>query len=288
MKYAVIDIGSNSVRLMKNEPNKRVNEKILRSTQLAKGMKEGILDCQQIIDTATAVKELFDLAKMEGYEVMIFATEAVRSAKNGNQVTQLIKDFTACDVDVISGDMEATIGFLGACGHSGNKCVLDVGGASSELAAGKDGKLYYSLSLPFGAVRLKDRFGDDVKGLQSFIKEEVKKYQKINCEEYFAISGTATSLSAMIQNMVVYDPNAVHDSFLKTDQLEKLIFNLSNKSADEIYSAYPVIGLKRAEVILCGAVVILEVAKYLNIAGFRVSERDNTEGYLIYKSKSSH
>ncbi len=286
MKYAVIDIGSNSVRLMLDGDSK-VNRKILKTTQLAKGMNSGVLLKDKIVETAAAVKELFDFAENLGYEVMIYATEAVRSAKNGSDLTALILDATGKAVDVIDGNTEATIGFLGACGKIGNKCILDVGGASSELAAGRDGKIYYSKSLPFGAVRLKDKFGDDLPSLRKYLQERAQEYKKIECDEHIAISGTATSLAAMMLGLKVYDPTAVHGSFLPTEYLEKLLNDLYGKPPAFIAEAFPAIGVKRAEVILCGAAVIAEVAKYLGVRGFTVSERDNAEGYLIFKEKIS-
>jgi len=284
MKYAVIDIGSNSVRLMLDGTNS-VNRKLLKSTQLAKGMTDGVICDERIADTALAVKEFCDFATANGYEVMIFATEAVRSAKNGSAVTKRILELTGKVVDVIDGSTEAKIGFMGASGKCGHKCILDVGGASSELAAGKDGELYYSKSLPFGAVRLKDRFNDNLIALTEFLHNGVREYQKLDCGEYIAISGTATSLAAMQQQMTAYDPRLIHGSFLSVEYLNEIINELKDKSTQEITADYPILGSKRAEVILTGAVIMRSVAQFLEINGFRLSERDNAEGYLIYKEK---
>lgn len=286
MKYAVIDIGSNSVRIML-DGNNPVNKKMLKSTQLAKGMVDGILCQNKINETATAVKEFFDYATINGYQTFIFATEAVRSAKNGNILTDLILQKTGIVVDVIKGEIEAKIGFLGACGNTGNKGIIDVGGASSEIAAGKDGNIYYSKSLPYGVVRIKDKFGNDVCAMREFLRKKVTEYEKLKCDEYIAISGTATSLSAMMQNLNTYDPFLVHDSYLSIKFLAEIIYKLYDKTPDFIANHYPVIGIKRAEVIVCGAVIMLEIANYLGIDGFKVSDRDNTEGYLIYKEKIS-
>ena len=216
-------------------------------------MTEGIIRDERIEATALAVKDFCDFAKAQDYEVMIFATEAVRSAKNGCTVTDKIRELTGIPVDVIDGNTEAKIGFMGASGKVGHKCVLDVGGASSELAAGKDGDLYYSKSLPFGAVCLKDKVGDDVAALTEFLRRGVSEYQKINCDEYIAISGTATSLAAMQQRMSVYDPNLIHNSFLSVDYLDSVIDELKSKNVEQIASDYPILGAKRAEVILTGA-----------------------------------
>ena len=119
MKYAVIDIGSNSVRLMINVDGQTLY-KLVETTRLAEGMgSEKLLKAQAVDRTVSAVSFFVKKAKEErANKVYVFGTAAVRNAVNCHQFTKAIKDATGQDVDVISGEMEALIGRIGAIGQS--------------------------------------------------------------------------------------------------------------------------------------------------------------------------
>lgn len=274
---AVIDIGSNSIRLafMQNE----VNPKLVNTTLLAKNMKNGVLDVESIERTANGVIEFFLLAKSKNAKnVYIFATEAVRSAKNNDLLLNKIKKETGIDVDVISGDRESLVGFIGA---SANKdvCIIDIGGASIELAQGKGGKRENGLSLPIGVMRVMEKVGNDRLALHAFYKEEVKKYCGFD-SSLIGIGGTATTLCAMKLNLYPYDFSLVHSSILTLDDLENLediIYSLY--TPEKINQSYPVVGLKRATVIGVGCIALIEIMKHLKKDKLTISESDNIEGY---------
>lgn len=281
MKHAVIDVGSNSVRLAMIDG--RQSKKTIRTTQLAGGATDGVLRQENILLTAQAIKDFSSLAACQGYEVHVFATEAVRSALNKDVFIKTVRDLCGVEVDVIDGNTEALLSYLGACGKSGKKCVLDVGGASSEIAAGQDGTLLYALSIPMGAVRLRDKFGSDFDGLKKFVNEAVTKYSPPPCDEYLSVGGTATSLAAMMLELRYYDPQKTDGAFLSRQFLQHITADLKRRSVPEILAAYPSLVEKRAQVILYGAEIMLAVCDRLGIGGFTVKEQDNAEGYLIYK-----
>lgn len=281
---AVIDIGSNSVRLafMENE----VNPKLVNTTLLAKNMKDGILDSESVFRTANGVIDFYNLAKEKNANnVYIFATEAVRSAKNNDLLLSKIKQETGVDVDVISGDRESLVGFVGA---SANKeaCIIDIGGASIELAKGKNGNRENGLSLPIGVMRVMEMVGNNRKALHDFYKEEVKKYTNFN-SDLIGIGGTATTLCAMKLNLYPYDFLKIHCSTITLCDLEKLediIYSLY--TPEKINEVYPVVGLKRAMVIGVGCIALIEIMRHLNKDSLTISEADNIEGYYALKTKN--
>ena len=126
-KYAVIDIGSNSVRLLLVADGK-VLYKRLKTTRLGENLAvSGTLLPKAISRSATAVAEFYHLAKKEGAEdVLAFATASVRFAKNGGDFLLAVKELCPLQVEVISGETEAEIGVLGALGNS-DGAVLDIG-----------------------------------------------------------------------------------------------------------------------------------------------------------------
>ena len=172
--YAYIDVGSNSVRLLLN------GKKYLTNTQLAEKLVPGgnILP-EAAARTSEAIKSFRRFALDNGAdEVFVFATEAVRSANNGKDFAALLSA-DGITLDVLSPQTEAKIGFDGAyCGRGVFQAVLDVGGASSELAVGNEKGLVYSHSLPLGAVRIKD-YSLDRREAEKLIDARVPEYGEV-------------------------------------------------------------------------------------------------------------
>ena len=178
-KFAVIDIGSNSVRLMFVADGK-VLYKALNTTRLGEGLADKpLLKSEAIERSVVAVCDFYKKAVQEGAEqVLCFATAAVRSAEN-RQVF-LDKVFSACglQIEVISGEEEAEIGILGALGNRDGG-VIDIGGASTEIVVKKDGALIYKKSVNIGVVRLKDMCGSEKAALEKVANEASQQYGEI-------------------------------------------------------------------------------------------------------------
>ncbi len=280
MKYAVIDIGSNSVRLMLSDGEKTLYKKV-NSTKLAEGMgDEKILTEVAITRTASAVADFYSQAKSQDVkEIFVFATAAVRQAKNANSFTNRVKELCGAVVDVISGEDEAELGRVGALGGKDGG-VIDVGGASSEVIVVKNGKVVYSHSINLGAVKLKDACGQDFNTVAKMTAEKIREYGKVPKSPFYAIGGTATTLVSLELGLEPYDPSRV-DGFVFTktalSSLTDKLFSLSVKEREKLKGMFP----PRAEVIAGGAKLLLDIVRLLGVEEITVSERDNLEGYLI-------
>ncbi len=279
MKYGVIDIGSNSVRLMISENGKTLY-KLVNTTRLAEGMgDEKTLKEKPVERTVSAVSFFVEKAKTEKVdEIFIFATAAVRSSVNPEFFTEKVKRDTGYTVDVISGEMEATIGRIGAIGFNDGG-VIDVGGASTEIVAVKNNSVIFSKSLPIGAVKIYDFCGQDVKKAREFILKNIEKYGDIPNVDFCSIGGTATTIASIVMELDPYDPNLV-DGFEITDKIlsdtvDKL-YSLTVEQRRSLKGLQPA----RAEVIAGGALLLLEVIRKIGVDKFTVSEKDNLEGYL--------
>ena len=172
MKYGVIDIGSNSVRLMISDGNNTLYKKV-KTTRLAENMCGAVLQSAPMERTADAVSFFVKCAKEENVnEICVFATAAVRQAKNKQAFIDLVKDRTGIDVDVISGESEAQIGIKGAL-NGADGAIIDVGGASTEVIVTKDGTQIFSKSLNLGVVTLYNEFGQDKTKIENYITDIV-------------------------------------------------------------------------------------------------------------------
>lgn len=282
-KYAVIDIGSNSVRLM-FVANGKVLYKRLNTTRLGEGlMQTGALNAQAIARSANAVTSFFLQAKLDGAQtVYAFATAAVRGATNGNDFVLAVKESCGLSIEVLSGETEAEVGILGALAHEDGS-VIDIGGASTELVTQKDGQTVYKKSVNVGVVRLKDACGNDKTLLENRCKQEAAQFlDAVNLTNVYAIGGTATTLAALVLGLQQYSSEKITGCTLSLEAIQTLIKRLSQKSVDEI-AAMPCVPKGRADVLLHGAIWLSTVMQTIGITKLIVSDRDNLEGYAVKK-----
>jgi len=281
-KIGVIDIGSNSVRLMMYADGKTIY-KCLNTTRLGEGVSiDNKLKSNRIEMSALAIKEFKEKALNEGAKkVYAFATAAVRSSENGQEFVKRVKEISDIDVDVISGEEEARIGILGALkGKDGG--IIDVGGASTEITVQIKGKNIYSKSINIGTVRLLDLCGQDKYKLDLYISEKIKEYGEIPYAEMYAIGGTATTLAAIDLGLEIYDPKKINGHIIKLNNLENIkdnLLNLSPQQRKQVKGVEP----NRAEVIGGGSLLMYKIIKMLNLTHINVSEDDNLEGYIMSK-----
>jgi exopolyphosphatase/guanosine-5'-triphosphate,3'-diphosphate pyrophosphatase len=164
MRLGVLDVGSNTVHLLvvdafhgghpwpaySEKSELRLAEKIESDGNLTKPGADALVEC--------VAKARDAAAKHETEDLLAFATSAVRDATNSAEVLRRVRDETGVDLQVLSGEAEATLTFLAVrrwFGWSaGRLLVLDIGGGSLEIAAGIDEEPDIALSVPLGAGRL--------------------------------------------------------------------------------------------------------------------------------------
>lgn len=280
MKYGVIDIGSNSVRLLFD------GKKYVMTTMLAqKQTAGGELSKLGMGGTLNAVYKLINLVVDQGGDYRVFATEAVRSAANKDYFLSLLRNRNIT-VDVLSPEEEAAIGFAGAYDGTGKKvAVLDVGGASSELIVGDDKGIIYSHSLPLGSVRCSDT-GLMAPELNVMVAEKIKEYGEVpHFEKLILIGGTASSLVAVREKIALdpydgsYDNSKVHGQVIARAEIIKIVDEI-NAVPEQERIFIPGLHRKKIFSVPAGGVLIAEIMKYLGAEEGMVSERDNLEGYM--------
>ena len=278
-KTAVIDIGSNSVRLMMMADGK-VLYKTLDTTRLGEGLASSSLLKREAAErTAAAVAAFYARANAEGAaSVYAFATAAVRSAENGSEFVARVRELCPLDVEVISGMEEAELGILGALGGRDGGLV-DAGGASTEIVVQKGGVLIYKKSVDIGVVRLKDMCGADAGKLKRAAEIAVGEYGKVpDGVPMYAIGGTATTLAALSLDMREYDSSRVTGTIVTAAQMRALAERLTKMRAEDIANL-PGVQPKRADVLGGGAVLLSVVMDRLGFSELIVSDSDNLEGY---------
>lgn len=280
-KFAVIDIGSNSVRLMFVADGK-VLYKAINTTRLGEGLAQTCrLKTEAIERSALAVQQFLNRAIAEGAETVVaFATAAVRSAENGSAFVQRVKELCGLTVEVIAGETEAEIGILGALGAQ-DGAVLDIGGASTELVIKEHGELRYKKSINIGVVRLKDKCGKDQNLLYSMSQAAVEEFGQVSLSTCLrAIGGTATTIAAQVLELPQYDSAKITGAVIPLKKLEEKTQAWLTMPVEEI-EKLPCMPKGRADVLAGGALLLITIMKKLGLQSFVASDRDNLEGYAI-------
>ena len=288
IKSAVIDVGSNSVRLMLSI-NGKTQYKLVKITRLAEGYDlDGYLTKEAIKRTALAINEFVEKALLEKVNrLFIFATAAVRNSKNGKEFCDYVQKLTGQSVEIVSGEIEAKLGLLGALNFRVGG-IIDIGGASTEIITCDqvDGvaKETYSKSVYVGVVGLKNACGQDYKLLDEYIDTKLKEFGSIPKTQFYGIGGTCTSIGSVMQNLEIYDPQKVDGFKIYLADLKKLqdkVFAMTDTERENI------VGLQkgRAPVFAGGILLLTKIMQMLKIEYLTVSESDNLEGYLMFKER---
>ncbi|MBE5756669.1 MAG: hypothetical protein E7342_02600 [Clostridiales bacterium] len=279
----VIDIGSNSVRLLISDSGRTIYKNLI-ITKLSENMfKDNLLKDGAIKRTIDAILEFKRVANSFKVESLVaFATAAVRNSHNGLLFCQEVKEKTGVDVEVVSGEKEAKLGLFGVLGSSDDGGIIDIGGASTEITVRKGKEVVYSKSVYVGTVATLNNAGQDLNKINKFVDEKILEFGNVENSNFFAIGGTATQMAAIDLKLEVYDRTKVHLYKLTKNSLEKIISLLSSKTPEERKDIKGV-QIGREDVILGGAVILYKIMSKLNIDYVTISENDNLEGYLKVK-----
>ncbi|MFM9973642.1 MAG: Ppx/GppA family phosphatase [Beijerinckiaceae bacterium] len=215
---AVVDIGSNSVRLVAYEgltraPTPVFNEKVLCG--LGRGVtRTGFLPEDGVrlaLQSLARFRTLIGLMQIS--DVRVLATAAAREAKNGPDFIVEAEKAIGVPVDLISGQREASLSAMGVLSgfHKPDGIVGDLGGGSLELIDVDDQKLGKGVSLPLGGLALMDASGNSLKKAQKIVTKALGALD-LNGKKrtFYAIGGTWRALARLHMRQVGYPLNVMH------------------------------------------------------------------------------
>ncbi|HEY5965544.1 MAG TPA: Ppx/GppA family phosphatase, partial [Xanthobacteraceae bacterium] len=204
---AVIDIGSNSVRLVVYEgvtrsPTPLFNEKTLAGLGREVATK-GLLAADAVEKALAALKRFRALCDtMQVERLWVLATAACRDARNGKDFIAAAEQICRARIDVISGQREAELTALGVVSgfHKPDGIVGDLGGGSLELVEVHNSRLRPGVTLPLGGLALDDRSGHSVKKAEKLVKDALdsaKLLQNGEGRNFYAVGGTWRALAQL-------------------------------------------------------------------------------------------
>ncbi len=294
-RLAAIDIGTNSVRLLIAEVEKeKVRPRLftLRMTRVGEGLTKGTgLQPEPVARTLGALREFRFLIEQYGVRRMrVVATSAVREAANAAGFLARVKDEVGFEVNVLGGEDEAYLSYLGACRalpDVDRGIVVDIGGGSTEftwpLQPAAPGSEISCTSIPLGAVRLTEApcLLSEILTPMKPVLEQLRGYPE---KTLIGTGGTITTLAAVDQGLASYDPERVHGYRLARAAVERILFQLAAKNKDE-RKEVPGLQPERADIIVAGTTILWAILGSLQVPEIIVSEADLLHGIILELSQ---
>jgi exopolyphosphatase/guanosine-5'-triphosphate,3'-diphosphate pyrophosphatase len=305
VRYATIDIGTNSVLLLvaERKPDSTFQPVAEEAeiTRLGRGVDAtGRLSAEGMEDTLKVLVSFVRRARSMGArEVLVTATSAARDAANGDDFLQAAKERAEVEVEIISGELEAQLAYsaayadFGRIPPGGPLVVIDIGGGSTEFIYGRpDGspEISFHASLNVGSVRLTERFvqSDPVSEAErQRIAEEVRRaFGKLphppSGARAVGVAGTVTTLYAIRHAIEPYEAARVHGGTLSAVELKDLSRMLCGTPLAQ-RRRLPGLQPKRADVICAGALILEHALERLGMDRCLVSDRGVRWGLLMQR-----
>ncbi len=265
-RTAVIDIGSNSVRMVIYEKSSRFAFSLIHESRSRVRISENSYQNGSMLQEIamsradSALSEFVSIASSYGVrKVLCVATSAVRDASNANEFVSSIKKRLSLKIKVIDGEREAYLGAIAAANLLApvDAMAIDLGGGSMEFAQIRDALVDEHGSIDLGSVRIKELFLDrgDLSGARAFIEQKLAEISHIESKTIVGIGGTFRSLAQIIQKNEKYPYKKLHgyrfSSQLMLDLIDKILCSSSTKELKDL-------GIKseRLDIIKSGAVIL--------------------------------
>ena len=278
-RIAVIDMGSNSIRFIvmgiADNQSYRLEYQQKEAIRLGKGMSEtgrlspdGVKRAMACLSVYKHIMEVMGVTRC-----IAIATAAARSAKDGTSFIERIRRETGIEVEVVSGEREAYLGYLGVVNTIAEKNFLqfDLGGASIEVTLVKGRKIVHSVSIPIGAVTMTDKFSLAGKVMPAAM-EKCRKYVEKRFEEMIpwakgvrlpiiGVGGTVRNLGKIDQAKERYQLARIHNYRMPHKRFDALCTMIATSSL-AVRKRIKGLSSDRADLIVAGTLIIRTLMDY--------------------------
>jgi len=295
-RVAAIDCGTNSIRLLIADITGDNFKEVLRTMEivrLGQGVDQNKAFHPEAIDrTLSAVRLFKDHIASKGVEKIRFcATSATRDATNRNLFIDGVREILNIEVEVISGEEEAELSFIGATKELRQSdspfLVVDIGGGSTEFVFGSE-KVDFAKSVNIGCVRMSERhlntqppsmaqIAQAIVDIDIAITQAAAVVPITTAKTLVAVAGTATTVAAAALELTDYDRHMIHLSRISASNVHKVAASFQGMNKDQIAS----LGFMhpgRVDVITAGSLVLSRIMAATGASEFVASESDILDG----------
>ncbi len=300
MRFAAIDVGSNTLRLLIGDIQDNILSRIYADraiTRLAQGIRDtGVLREENMKKSLSVLKDFS--RSISGYgvaRVKAVGTSALRDAGNGREFIDTVSQDTGIGIEIISGMREAELTvkgiLMGVRDTAGVSLIVDIGGGSTEWIIYKSRESPLCGSLPVGVVHLFERFiktdppsPDDISSLGREIDAHLLPLRQeiaepLSVRDFIGTGGTITTLASMDLQLKEYDPEKVHMHKIPLQRLswlKDMLISLPLERRREIRGLEP----ERADLIIPGILLTMRLMHLLGFPEVTVSDCGLLEGLI--------
>jgi exopolyphosphatase/guanosine-5'-triphosphate,3'-diphosphate pyrophosphatase len=302
-RYAVIDVGTNSVKFNISERRDDGSWQTLvdraEVTRLGEGLeKTGAISSEAMERTIDAIAGMAAEAKeRQVTAIAAVGTMGMRTARNSQQFIDAVEQRCGIRIEIIPGEEEGRLAYLavksGLGLGDGSLAVFDTGGGSTQFTFGCGSVVAERFSLNVGAVRFTEDYhldgivsAEQLQAALDAIGKDLSRLDgKSSPEELVGMGGAITNIAAVKHQLAKYDPDVIQGSVLECAEIDRQIELYRTKSLEDRRS---IVGLqpKRADVILAGACIVKTVMDKLHKDKLSVSDRGLRHGLLIDRFSS--
>ncbi|MSS77355.1 exopolyphosphatase [Anaerococcus sp. WCA-380-WT-2B] len=296
MIYAVIDIGSNTIRLsVYKERNGKIynlfNEK--EGASLRSYIENGKLNdkgVERLLQTLNEFKLLINNFD-EIDNVYPFATATIRNSSNRTEILQKVKDEIGFEIEIISGEEESKLAFIGANSSLAiDKGVLtDIGGGSSEVVIIEQGKVIKSTSLNTGSLSAYNDYVDflfpnkrDMKNIEAEIENSLVE-NKFYKEYHDTLCGVGGSARASLKLYNEYYNLDKSNSSMDRKKLKDMTKDIIDYDSKKLLNLILSVKADRVHTLIPGMIILNKIAKYFDSDIINISQTGVREGYVYSK-----
>ncbi|MFU0503477.1 exopolyphosphatase [Pseudaminobacter sp. NGMCC 1.201702] len=286
---SVIDIGSNSIRLVVYEgiarsPTVLFNEKMLAG--LGRGIvSTGRLDPEAVTRAIEEFRRFRALSEQAGAgELHVIATAAAREAENGPDFIHRAEKILGTEIRVLSGRQEAHYSALGVISafHSASGITGDLGGGSLELVNVDGSAVGEGITLPLGGLRLQDMAKNSPQAAAKIARAEVARAKLLKSAQggtFYAVGGTWRNLARLHMNMTNYPLTVMHHYRMEVESSLAFLRQVAKGDIDKM-KGIDGISKNRRALLPYGAVVLLEIIAAMKPSEILVSASGVREGFV--------
>ena len=292
---AIVDIGSNSVRLVAYEGRTRAPTPIFNEKAfcgLGRGVQTtGVLNDEAMERAIAALRRFEALCRIMGItDIQVVATAAARDARNGADFLRRAEDAIGAPIRLLSGKREAELSAMGVISaiHQPDGVVGDLGGGSLELIALSGDKIGKGQTLPLGGLALLDSSNKSHKAAARIAREyleDAEALKKLQGRTFYAVGGTWRALARLHMLQRSYPLNVMHNYEIPARDAEDFAELLERADIDSL-NAVDAISAQRRPLLAYGAIVLDEIIKRGKPRSIVMSAAGVREG-LLYEQLSS-
>lgn len=272
---AAIDIGTNTILMAigtcNDDGELLIIRDELRFARLGKDVNATKFISEERTEIAVGIlKEYKQVCDEYGVaEIVAVATSAMRDATNSDTVKHTLENVLNANIDIIGGEREAYLSFLGTVPNHNGAIVVDIGGGSTEIVVGKDKEILFAQSLNIGAVRITERFfsvtppsHEEVILATSLIEQTISQLPLFDFPIY-CVAGTPVTLACISLGTETYQSERINGYVLSALAINVILRQLVTSTVEEIKLMNKV-AAERADILPAGTLILSSVLRHFS------------------------